>query len=153
MLCIKIKPLKYSEYVLEKPLFSCARSLLQIYPDGRPAICDVLGPDFVDMPPIVPNESGRQPSCLAEVLTTGSAYMNLMDVRCLSFKARNAECLNCSYLRVCGGGCRANAYQANGSIFAKDPAACMFFRNGWTQRIVDVVRDACPEAKTQPIDD
>lgn len=137
----------------EKLLFSCARSLLQIYPDGRPAICDILGPDFVGMPPIVSNESGQRSSCLTDVLTTGSAYMNLMDVRCSSFKERNAECRRCSYLHVCGGGCRASAYQANGSIFSQDPAACIFFRNGWAQRVVDVVRDACPEAKAQPIDD
>lgn len=34
------------------------------------------------------------------------------------------DCLNCKYLYVCGGGCRANAVSENGGIYDKDPTAC-----------------------------
>lgn len=129
-----------------KPLFSCARSLLQVYPDGRPAVCDVLGPDFVGMPPVASDEPGRQTVGLADVLSTGSAYMELMETRCASFHDRNPECRDCPYLAVCGGGCRAAAYQACGTIFAKDPMSCAFFRGGWAQKIVEVLRDVRPES-------
>lgn len=153
---IVVSPQDPSRYVLapHRPglergarlLLSCARPLLQIYPDGRPAICEVLGPDFVGMPPIACDEPGRQTMGLADVLSAGSAYMELMDTRCESFHARNAECRDCPYLRVCGGGCRASAYQAGGTMFGKDPQACAFYRDGWAQRIIDVLRVVRPDA-------
>lgn len=133
-------------------LFACARPLLQIYPDGRPAICDALGPDFVGMPPMASDDDEQETASLADVLSTGSAYMEFMDMRCASFHSRNAECRECPYLRICGGGCRAFAYQASGTIFEKDPQTCKFFRDGWAEKVVNLLRAVRPEA-TSPLKD
>lgn len=35
------------------------------------------------------------------------------------------ECIDCRYLRICGGGCRSNALLSYGSIYRADPRACI----------------------------
>lgn len=129
-----------------KLVFSCARHVMQLFPDGRPAICDTLGPDHVGMSPIASDDPDAETTTLADVLSTGSPYMELLDTRRGSFLERVSECNECEYLRVCGGGCRANAYNEHGSIMGADSAACAFFKGGWAKRVVDTMRAVRPEA-------
>jgi sulfatase maturation enzyme AslB (radical SAM superfamily) len=77
---------------------------------------------------------------LAEALSTGSRYMGLMDIRRRDFFAQNPDCVSCDYLRLCGGGCRANANTATGSVLGRDPITCSFFKDGWAQKVVELVR-------------
>ncbi len=43
-------------------------------------------------------------------------------------KIKNIEgCIDCNYLRICGTGCRADAYEDTGSITGKDESACVHF--------------------------
>ncbi|MEK7148618.1 MAG: radical SAM protein [Patescibacteria group bacterium] len=42
-----------------------------------------------------------------------------------SMKVREiSECVSCRYLRICGGGCRADSQYLTGSIFSPDPKCC-----------------------------
>jgi len=136
-----------------KIVFGCVRHMMQLFPDGRPVLCDVLDPDHVSMPPIASDDPAVETTTLADVLSTGSAYMEQLDLRRRSFLERTPECRECVYLRMCGGGCRANAYNESGSIMGRDPAACAFFKEGWAKRVVDTMRTTCPEATCAQRDD
>ncbi|WP_420094255.1 SPASM domain-containing protein [Paenibacillus faecalis] len=37
---------------------------------------------------------------------------------------KNILCANCKYLKICGTGCRANAFESFGDIYRKDPLNC-----------------------------
>ena len=135
-----------------RPLFACTRLTMQLYADGRPAVCDDLGPDFVGAPPVASDDPACRTAPLREQLSTGSPYMELMDRRCGELHQSNSECASCPYLRHCGGGCRAMARKARGSLLAKDPLTCGFFRDGWAKRVVQTMRQIRPEA-TSPVSD
>lgn len=127
-------------------LFACARSTMQLYADGRPAICEDFGPDFVGAPPVVSDDPACPTMPLRDQLTTGSPYLQLFDRRCGELHRANDDCAACPYLRYCGGGCRAAARQAGGSLLSKDPDTCSFFRGGWAQKVVQTMRRIRPEA-------
>lgn len=127
-------------------VFACARHTLQLYPDARPAICDRLDPDFVGMSPIVSDDPRCRTQSLREVLSTGSRYMKLMDIKSRELYGAQLACARCAYLGVCGGGCRATAYESSGSILGRDAIACTFFREGWARRVVDTMHSVRPEA-------
>lgn len=133
----------------EGMLLSCARSTMQLFADGRIAVCEELGPDFVGMPPVVTDDPEQETCTLSDVLKTGSPYMKLMDTRRDAFLAENRECAECEFLNVCGGGCRAGAHRSCGSIYGKDPVTCSFFREGWLQRVTETVRRVCPGARSR----
>jgi sulfatase maturation enzyme AslB (radical SAM superfamily) len=50
---------------------------------------------------------------------------------------RNPECASCEHRKVCGGGCRAAALAMNGDndYLGRDPATCIFFRDGYPDKI------------------
>jgi len=39
------------------------------------------------------------------------------------------DCKDCKYLNICGTGCRADAYELEGDLHAKDPSACSHFKD------------------------
>ena len=130
----------------DRTLFKCARLTMQLYGDGRPAICDGLGPDFVDAPPVASDDPTQQTMPLQEQLSTGSPYMRLMDMHCDEFHEANPDCAACPHLSYCGGGCRSLAMKACGSILGKDPSACSFFCDGWAEKVVQVMKRIDPHA-------
>ena len=129
-------------------LLPCARSYIQLNAEGRVAVCDELGPDFVGMPPVAADDPEQETCTLSDVLKTGSPYMKLMDTRRDVFLKENRECAECEYLSFCGGGCRASSRKSCGSIFGKDPIMCSFFHEGWLRRVMETVRRACPGARS-----
>ena len=131
-----------------KLLLACARSNLQILPNGRAAICANLDDNFLGYPPIVSDTPGEKTVPLREILSTGSDYMQLMSRKQSEFIASSPECAACKYLSVCGGGCRAMSFQAYGSIVRKDNAACDFFRGGNFNRVIETLHRVRPQAKS-----
>ena len=125
---------------------------MQLYADGRPAICDELGPDFVGAPPVASDDPAAATMPLREQLATGSPYLDLLDRRCQEILDANPRCAACPYLRYCGGGCRAAAHQAGGDIVGRDPDTCGFFNDGWARKVIQAVGRARPEA-TSPYSD
>lgn len=52
-----------------------------------------------------------------------------------TLREQNAECAACAYFRQCAGGCRAIALGLTGHKLGKDPAKCLFFRNGYVEKL------------------
>lgn len=50
-------------------------------------------------------------------------YINFWNIKVSDF----TECKSCRYYRICGSGCRANAYEKYGDIMRKDPLNCEIF--------------------------
>ena len=136
-----------------RSIFACARLTMQLYGDGRPAICDELGPDFVDALPVASDDPAATTMPLREQLTTGSPYLNLLDRRCQEIFEANPTCAACPYLRHCGGGCRAMARQTGGTIIDRDLDTCSFFNDGWARKVIETVRSVRPEATSPYSDD
>ena len=53
----------------------------------------------------------------------------------------NESCRHCSYFKFCGGGCPALSFNYNGSFLSCDPMKCLFFQNGYYERIADLLAD------------
>ena len=87
------------------------------------------------------------------MLTTGSRYMQHLDLRTTQALARNEPCAACRFVDVCGCGCHASARARSGSILGKDPIACEFFLGGIAQQVVKTVRACNPQAWSPILDD
>ena len=136
----------------DRLLFACTRLTMQLYADGRPAICDELGPDFVGAPPVTSDDPTCETMPLREQLSCGSPWPQLLDRRCGEIHRANSDCATCPYLRRCGGGCRAMAHKSTNSLTGKDLSTCVFFRDGWAREVVHAMRRIRPEA-TSPLSD
>ena len=51
----------------------------------------------------------------------------------------NEKCGGCKYFKYCVGGCRAIAYALTGDKMGADPAKCLFFNNGYYEKIIEVM--------------
>ncbi len=52
---------------------------------------------------------------------------------------KNKECADCEHLGKCGLGCRSCALTYNGSVFSKDPFTCYYWKNGYPEKIAQVM--------------
>lgn len=64
-----------------------------------------------------------------------SRYFDIIDMRLKDLFRENAECSDCEHKLRCGMGCRAHAIDCTGSFYGIDPACCYFFKNGYEERI------------------
>ncbi len=109
-----------------------ARSQVYISPESRMLPClslssfDEIQKDFPKITDI-----GLQKGL------TDSSYMQLIDMRLDQFFDINKKCGECQYRTRCGGSCRASALALSGGkdILASDPAACLYFKGGYDQKI------------------
>ena len=74
-----------------------------------------------------------------------SYYMQFVNGRIKDLFAENAECNTCQYRYKCGGGCRAAALASDGKLMGCDRGMCMFWKNGYYERIKKAIDEA--EAK------
>ncbi len=74
-----------------------------------------------------------------------SYYMQFVNGRIKDLFAENAECNACQYRYKCGGGCRAAALASDGKLMGCDRGMCMFWKNGYYERIKKAIDEA--EAK------
>ena len=131
------------------------------YEDGMPislvisrvSVCGGLNDEFLGYPPIASDTPGEKTMPLREILSTGSDYMNLMNMKQGEFIDSNPECAKCKYLPICGGGCRAMSFRAYGSVTGKDNETCKFFREGWFDRVIETLRRVRPQAKSKLLAD
>ena len=72
-------------------------------------------------------------------LVKDSPYLNLAMAPLLKQILENDKCGNCKYYKVCTGGCPALGllYSKNGDYYHEDITKCIFFENGWYDRIVE----------------
>ena len=57
-------------------------------------------------------------------------------------RQQNKECGTCAYFSRCTGGCRACALALTGDDMGKDPLNCVYQRDGYTEKIADVLRNS-----------
>lgn len=124
-----------------------ARHVMYISPDSRALPCMSLsGMDIQEEFPLI-TERG-----LAQCLTD-SRYMKLIDTRASEYFDLHEDCRSCKYAMCCYGGCRADALDTDeGNIMGKSMATCKLFKDGWVDKIVDVMRRVRPSAKSPVLD-
>ena len=108
--------------------------VMYISAEGRALPCMALsGMDIQNQFPLIP-ELGLS-KCI-----TDSAYMRLIDTRATEILEHNKDCKNCEFALECLGGCRASALETTpDDLLAPDTAACTLFKNGWKQKIEEVM--------------
>lgn len=109
------------------------RNTLYINPIGKLIGCEMLTestitssfPNILEMP-------------LKNIIINNTPYMNFIDMRLEELQSTNQSCTKCEYFSICHGGCRGSA-NINGNYFGKDPIACCYFRNGYYQKIKELM--------------
>lgn len=76
-------------------------------------------------------------------LVKNSDYLNLAMAPLLKQILENDKCGNCKYYKACTGGCPALGllYSKNGDYYHEDILKCIFFENGWYDRIKNELKD------------
>ena len=76
-------------------------------------------------------------------LVKESDYLGLAMAPLLKQIVENDKCGNCKYYKACTGGCPALGllYSSNGDYYHEDILKCIFFENGWYDRINQELKD------------
>lgn len=77
-------------------------------------------------------------------LVTDSPYLNIVMATVFKQIVENDKCGNCKYYKACTGGCPALGllYSPNSDDFYyQDPTKCIFFENGWYDKVVEALKD------------
>ncbi|HAQ51667.1 MAG TPA: hypothetical protein DCR12_02760 [Lachnospiraceae bacterium] len=77
-------------------------------------------------------------------IVTESEYLNIALATVLQQILKNDKCGNCKYYMACTGGCPAlgRLYSDNrDDFYGEDVTKCMFFENGWYDKITDRLKD------------
>ena len=72
-----------------------------------------------------------------------SDYLTLAMAPLFKQIVENDKCGNCKYYKACTGGCPALGllYSPNGDYYYQDITKCIFFENGWYDRINEELKD------------
>ncbi|MCD8338283.1 MAG: radical SAM protein [Lachnospiraceae bacterium] len=123
-----------SDGCLRQSICGHARQTLYISPEGRMLPCMPLtATDIQHEYPLISEIGLRQG-------LTDSTYMKLINLRVDEFLHLVPKCGDCSYAKVCAGGCRASAllFGEPHSLMAPDEDCCDLFLNGWADKIRSV---------------
>ena len=76
-------------------------------------------------------------------LVKDSPYLDLAMATVFKQIVENDKCGNCKYYKACTGGCPALGllYSKNSDFFHEDITKCIFFENGWYDKVVDTLKD------------
>ena len=76
-------------------------------------------------------------------LVKDSPYLNLAMAPLLKQIVENDKCGNCKYYKACTGGCPALGllYSKNSDYYHEDITKCVFFENGWYDKITNELND------------
>ena len=76
-------------------------------------------------------------------LVTQSDYLNLAIATLFKQIIENDKCANCKYYKACTGGCPALGllYSKDINFYHEDITKCIFFENGWYERITKELSD------------
>jgi radical SAM protein with 4Fe4S-binding SPASM domain len=112
-------------YEMDKESHPCAYSFgaMTIKPNGDIGFCPTLDWIFGN----IKNDS-------IESIPKKEKYIEWLSIKTKDVKA----CINCKYFRICGTGCRADAYYLTGDLYEKDYNACMFISN-FHKRIIPLL--------------
>lgn len=78
---------------------------------------------------------------LRELLSQG-AYLECVTTPVSKVLEHNKRCADCTYWRLCLGGCRAIAIALTGDYLAADEAKCLFFHGDYLTKVDHVLNGA-----------
>lgn len=124
----------YSE---DKPLCSCAYQMAAVGANGNMYPCMQMS-GILDS--LGANLGNVKKDGLKQILTK-SKYLDYMNNKVKDKLKYNNECINCKYLKRCRGGCPGLGYVTCGNILNPDRTRCIFFKQGYDQKIVELLHD------------
>lgn len=74
----------------------------------------------VSLCPSLPLTFGNVKNCSLKSVINGVKYKNFLKLKVKNIKG----CVNCQFLNICGGGCRADVILSGGTLYDKDPTSC-----------------------------
>ena len=76
-------------------------------------------------------------------LVKESPYLSLATAPVLKQILENDKCGNCKYYKACTGGCPALGllYSSNSDFYHEDITKCLFFENGWYEKVMETLKD------------
>ena len=72
-----------------------------------------------------------------------SSYLDLATAPLLKQILENDKCANCKYYKACTGGCPALGllYSKDVNFYHEDITKCIFFENGWYDKVVETLNE------------
>jgi len=76
-------------------------------------------------------------------LVKASPYLDVATAPVLVQIVNNYKCADCKYYEACTGGCPALGllYSQNSDFYHEDVTKCIFFENGWYEKVTDALRE------------
>lgn len=125
------------EYRDSLPVCRGARGMVAVTANGNVFPCHQISGYFENKGVHLGNVKDNG---LQNLLQSGS-YLDEVCTTVGDLKRKNPECGDCKYFKYCVGGCRAIATVLNGGKWEKDPFKCLFFLDGYYQKLTEVMRD------------
>ena len=72
-------------------------------------------------------------------LLSDSPFTHQLLVTRAQVREHNPQCTECTFKSMCGCGCRAVALAVTDDLLAADPTQCVFFKDGYHERFVQVL--------------
>lgn len=75
-------------------------------------------------------------------------FLRIAAIKVQDIYDHNPQCNDCKFSCYCGGGCRAmGCIEKQSNYYQKDSSACLFFRGGYFDRTISLIKRISPEAK------
>ena len=84
------------------------------------------------------NMPNIQDKTLSEALNDQNLW-EIVSIKVGDLVKKNKECAHCEYFGKCNLGCRSCALTYNGSVFAKDPFTCYYWKNNYPEKIAQTI--------------
>lgn len=128
---------KSGEHLLKQFACNACRFIRYLLPDGTLLPCIPMTGTHIHK-----NMPGIRGRGLVAGLRDPSLW-KIVSLRVEDLVERNEECAGCEHLGACGLGCRASALTCGEGVFAKDPVACLYWKEGYPGKIMECI-DGCP---------
>ncbi len=139
---IDIVPVMYGKekYRASAPVCKDNRGMVAVTSEGDVVPCLQMSGHFIHYDI---HMASLHTEKLRDILTK-SAYLDTVCQSVEELRQINKKCGTCSYFIYCTGGCRALGLLYSGAAFdlsGSDQTKCLFFENGWLERILNTFAD------------
>ena len=127
------------EFNIRIPMCKGNRGMIAVSSSGEVVPCLQMSGYFIERKISV----GNLFKTPLKELVTDSEYLNLAMAPLFKQIIENDKCAECKYYKVCTGGCPALGllYSSPMNFYHEDITKCVFFENGWYDRIVKEIKD------------
>ncbi len=128
------------EFNLRIPICKGNRGMIAVTSDGEVVPCMQMSGFFIEHGISYANVKKQS---LKDIVTEGD-YINSVMTTLLQQILFDGKCANCKYYMACTGGCPALSRlysEKHEDFFHEDITKCVFFENGWYNKIVDTLKE------------